>query len=293
MRKRITLFFLLLITVFVFSKDEIIVFHAGSLTVPFSKIEKAFEKENPEIDVKRVVGGSRKLARMIVDAGSYADIFASADYTLIDEMLYPLYSDKAIKFASNELVLSYTDKSKYAGEINSENWYKILLKPEVEWGHAEPDLDPCGYRTIIAIKLSEKYYKIKGLSERLLGVRKKKNIRPKSVELIALLNEGFLDYAWEYRSVAVQHGLKFIELPKEINLSSLEYDDFYGSVSVKLSGKKPGEFVYKKGKAIIYGITVLKKTKRKKLSKKFLDFVLEPQKGGRILKECGQKFIYK
>ncbi len=278
--------------VFSYGIDKIVVFHAGSLTVPFSKIEKAFERENPNVDVQRVVGGSRKLARMIVDTGAYADIFASADYTLIEEMLVPEFADRAYKFASNEMVLCYTQKSKYGEKINSHNWYEILAIPGVQWGHSEPDLDPCGYRTIIVIKLAEKYYKIDGLAEKILKNRPLKNVRPKSVELISLLKEGILDYAWEYKSVAVQHGLKYLKLPDEINLSSLKYNDFYSRVKVKLSGKKPKEFVYKRGKAIIYGIALLKKSENKTLAKKLLDFILDKNRGGKILEECGQKFIY-
>ncbi len=284
--------FFLWIPMILLPREKIVVFHAGSLTVPFSKIEKAFENENPDIDVQRVIGGSRKLARMITDTGAYADIFASADYTLIEEMLIPKFTNKVYKFASNEMVICFTEKSKYGKKITSNNWYKILSTSGVQWGHSEPDLDPCGYRTIIVIKLAEKYYKITGLADRILKNRPSKNVRPKSIELISLLKEGILDYAWEYRSVAVQHGLKYIRLPEKINLSSLKYNDFYSTVKVKLSGEKPGKFVYKSGKPIIYGIALLKHSKNRNFAKKLLDFILNKNKGGKILEECGQKFIY-
>ena len=39
------------------------VFHAGSLTVPFKAIEKAFETQYPEVDILREAGGSTKMAR--------------------------------------------------------------------------------------------------------------------------------------------------------------------------------------------------------------------------------------
>jgi len=293
--RRNYLFILMLVvaTSISFAKTKLLVFHAGSLTVPFMKIEKAFETKYPDIDIQRVIGGSRKLARMIVDAGSYTDIFASADYTLIDEMLSPKFSYKSYKFASNEMVICYTPKSKFATKINPANWYEILQSKDVNWGQASPDIDPCGYRTIISIKLAEKYYKLPGLYKKITANRPLKNIRPKSVELISLLKSGFLDYAWEYKSVAIQHGLKFVELPNEINLSNLKYNDFYKTVNVKLSGKKPGTYVFKKGKAIIYGITMIKKTKYFKNAKLFLDFVLNENLGGKILRESGQNYIYK
>jgi len=36
---------------------------------------------------------------------------------------------------------------------------------------------------------------------------------------VALLEANAIDYMFQYKSVAIQHGLKYIELPKEINLS--------------------------------------------------------------------------
>ena len=288
----LNLFILSFFSTLVFAKTKLVVFHAGSLTVPFMKIEKAFEKENPNVDVLRVVGGSRKLARMIADVGKYADVYASADYTLINDMLIPEFADKNFKFASNEMVICYTDKSKFHKKINSSNWYKIIMKKGVKYGHSDPNLDPCGYRTILLLKLAQRYYKIKDFFKKITSNREKIIIRPKETDLTPLLEEGFIDYLFIYKSIAVQHHFNYIQLPDKINLSKLKYNSFYSSVKVKLAGKKPGEFIYKKGKAIIYGITYLKNSKHPLLAKKFVDFVLNRNKGGKIIKECGQNFIY-
>ena len=42
-----------------FAKQKIIVFHAGSLSVPFAAMEKAFEAKYPRYDVVREAAGSR------------------------------------------------------------------------------------------------------------------------------------------------------------------------------------------------------------------------------------------
>jgi molybdate/tungstate transport system substrate-binding protein len=102
--------------------DKVIIFHAGSLTVPLAKIEKQFETANPGIDIQREGGGSTKMARMISQLNKPADIMASADFKVIDKALIPKWADWNIRFASNQLVLCYTDQSRYAGEVNDSNW---------------------------------------------------------------------------------------------------------------------------------------------------------------------------
>jgi molybdate/tungstate transport system substrate-binding protein len=52
-------------------------------------------------------------------------------------------------------------------------------------------------------------------------------LRGGSVQLLALIKSGGLDYALQYRSVVSQYGLKFLELPPEINLGSAKYESFY------------------------------------------------------------------
>ncbi len=267
---------------------KLVVFHAGSLSVPFAKIERAFEKRYPKVDVQREAGGSTKMARLIRDVGKPADIMAAADYTVIDDLLIPKFADWEIRFASNQLVLCYTDKSRYADIINSENWYEILQKRDVVWGQADPNLDPCGYRTLMVMQLAEKFYKKPGLYERLLESRKASAIRPKSVELISLLKTGNLDYAWEYLSVAVQHGLKYVKLPDEINLGNSKYDDFYRQAKVRVTGKRPGTWTVKRGKSCTYGVTLIKNSANIDAAKAFLEYLLDPEGGLKILKESGQ-----
>jgi len=269
-------------------KSEVIIFHAGSLTVPFAKMEKEFESLHPNIDVKREGGGSTKMARLISEVGKTADIMASADYKVIDNNLIPEFADWNIRFASNQLVLCYTDSSKYADEVNADNWYNILLREGVEWGHSDPNLDPCGYRSLMVMQLAEMYYNQDGLYQRLLENRNDKNVRPKSVELVNLLKTGNLDYAWEYLSVAVQHDLKYIKLNDHINLGNYKYSSMYEKTEVTVSGKKPGTTIVKEGKSCTYGVTMIKDAPNREAATKFLAYLLDPDKGLKILKDMGQ-----
>ena len=270
------------------AKEKVIIFHAGSLAVPFAKMEKLFEAKYPNIDVLREPGGSTKMARMISELHKPADIMASADFKVIDKTLIPEYAAWNIRFATNQLVLCYTDKSRFAKEVNADNWYKILGSKGVVWGHSDPNLDPCGYRSLMVLQLAEKLYKQPGLYDQLIANRPKENVRPKSVELVSLLKTGNMDYAWEYLSVAVQHGLKYIKLDDHINLGNYKYDAFYKQAKVKVTGKKPGTWMYRIGKSCTYGITMIKDCCNPKGAILFLEYLLNPDGGLKILKEMGQ-----
>ncbi|ABA89327.1 tungstate/molybdate ABC transporter, periplasmic tungstate/molybdate-binding protein [Syntrophotalea carbinolica DSM 2380] len=267
---------------------KLIIFHAGSLSVPFAAMEKAFEAKYPGVDVLREAGGSTKMARLISEAGKPADIMASADYTVIDKTLIPGNAVVNVRFATNQLVLCYTDKSKFADEINAKNWPEILQRQGVIWGHSEPNLDPCGYRSLMVLQLAEKFYNQPGLSDKLLANRPQANVRPKAVELITLLQNGDMDYAWEYRSVAVQHGLKFITLDDHINLGNYQLDDFYKQAKVQVTGKKPGTFLTRTGQSVTYGVTLINDAPNKEAAEAFLAYLLDPNGGLKILEEMGQ-----
>lgn len=284
----ILLVLILPLSVFAGPQGKLRIFHAGSLTVPFASIEKAFEAKYPQVDVLREAGGSTKMARLISEVGKTADIMASADYKVIDNNLIPDFADWNVRFATNQLVLCYTDQSQYADQVSKENWYEILQKKGVVWGHSDPNLDPCGYRSIMVLQLAEKFYGIDGLYQKLIDNRPRKNIRPKSVELVNLLKTGNMDYAWEYLSVAIQHDLKYVTLDEHINLGNYKYDSFYKQAQVKVTGKKPGTWKTKKGKSCTYGITMIKDAPNPEAAKAFLAFLLSADHGLKTLKDMGQ-----
>jgi molybdate/tungstate transport system substrate-binding protein len=260
-------------------QGKLVMFHAGSLSVPFEAMEKAFETKYPKADLMREGSGSQACARKITDLKKPCDIMASADYKVIDKLLIPDYADWNIRFASNQLVLCYTDKSKHANQVNKDNWFEILQKKGVVWGHSDPNLDPCGYRALMVIQLAEKFYKKPGLNDAVIANRPKENIRPKSVELVSLLQTGNMDYAWEYLSVAVQHGLKYVVLPDDIN---------YSQAVVKVTGKEPGSFMELKGDSCTYGVTLIKTAPNREAALAFLKYMLAPDGGLKVLKDQGQ-----
>jgi molybdate/tungstate transport system substrate-binding protein len=269
-------------------QGRLTMFHAGSLTVPFVAMEKAFEAKYPKVDLQREAAGSQKCARKITDLKKPCDIMASADYKVIDKLLIPNYANWNIRFATNQLVLCYTEKSKDADKIKANNWFDILMKKGVVWGHSDPNLDPCGYRSLMVLQLAETYYGKPGLYDKVIANRPKENIRPKSVELISLLQTANMDYAWEYLSVAVQHGLKYVVLPDEINLGNYKYDHLYEKAVVRVTGTKPGTYMNITGKSCTYGVTMIKSAPNREAAIAFLGYLLDPRGGLKTLKEMGQ-----
>jgi len=271
-------------------QGDLVIFHAGSLSVPLKEVASAFKKVHPGVNIQMESAGSVASARKITDLGRQCDIIASADYAVIDNMLIPKYADWNIRFVSNELSIVYHDRSHYAKVINNRNWYNILLRDDVAFGRADPNSDPCGYRTELSVKLAEIYYKSPGLAKRLLG-KDLNYMRPKEVDLIALLESGAIDYIFIYKSVAIQHHLQAILLPDEINLKNPAFARHYASVSTEINGKEPGKKERILGEPMVYGITILRNAPNKSSAIAFAEFLLTPGKGMAIMKKNGQPSV--
>jgi molybdate/tungstate transport system substrate-binding protein len=269
---------------------DLIIFHAGSLSVPMKEVAAAFNKAYPDVRIQMESAGSVASARKITDLDKPCDILASSDYGVIDNMLTPEYADWNIKFVSNELAIVYHEKSHYAEQVNSKNWCDLLLKKDVFFGRADPNSDPCGYRTVMSLQLAEKYYKKPGLAKQ-FQEKDQNYMRPKEVDLIALLESNTLDYLFLYRSVAIQHQLKYILLPDEINLKNPAMSAIYATSSAEINGKEPGKKEKVKGEPMIYGITMLKNAPNKPAAIAFLKFLLSPDKGMKIMEKNGQPSV--
>ena len=278
-------------------KDEHVnlkVFHAGSLAVPFEEVEAQFEALHPNVDVQRESHGSVAAIRQVTDVGKEGDVVASADYSLIPSMMYPDYADWYAMFATNDIVLAYNkEKSKYVDEITPQNWYEVIQRDGVTFGFSNPNLDPCGYRAVMVCKLAELSYVEEGLFDDLIlsntaititeddgtylikapedlkPKTEKVTIKPKETDLTALVEMGGLDYYFIYRSVAVQHGLSSVDLPEEIDLSSVKHADFYKKVALQTVDGKT-----KTAKPIVYGITVPTNAPHPELGLEFVKFVI-------------------
>jgi len=295
-------------------KEKIRVFYAGSLIVPFEEIEREFEKLHPDVDLQMEGHGSIQVIRHVTEIHEGVDVIAVADSSLIPDMMYPDYAESYIEFATNEMVIAYTDDSRYADEITEENWYEILKRPDVKFGFSNPMLDSCGYRTLMVAQLAEIYYENQTIFEDMIGCNfnppilvnekngtyiivvpaifepdtKKVIVRGGSVQLLSLLEYGEIDYAFLYKSVAEQHGLRSVDLPSEIDLGSPEYEDTYEKVVVQLGFQRfSSADIDRIGKSILYGITAPSNAPNKDIATEFVEFVMS-EEGQSILHEMNQ-----
>jgi len=267
---------------------DLIIFHAGSLSAPFKKISQDFEAIHPDINVLLEAAGSVDCARKITELKKPCDLMASSDYNVIENFLLPGYSSWHISFAANEMVIAYTEKSRQGEIISNVNWPTILLNEDVRYGRADPASDPCGYRTIMTLDLAEKYLGKPGLTQQFI-FKDSRYIRPKEVDLLALLDVGEVDYIFIYRSVAIQHHLKYLELPDEINLKNPALAELYHQVSVRIPSGKPGDSLLVTGDPMVYSITLLDEAPNREAAMKFLHYLLDQDGGLKVMEAMGQK----
>ncbi len=271
-------------------KRTLALFHAGSLSVPFREISKVFQQRHPGVEVRAEAAGSRDTARKVSDLKRRCDVLGSADYRVVENLLMPDHAAFNIQFATNEMTIAYTDRSRGAAEITGDNWHQVLLRPEVSFGRSDPDRDPCGYRTVMLFQLAEAHLKLPGLASKLEQKGGKRFVRPKETDLLALLESGQIDYLFIYNSVATQHHLKALRLPAEINLGSAAMGKSYAAARVSVTGKKPGERLTRVGAPISYSVTIPGSAAQRDLAEAYLDLLLSDE-GRAIMDRNGQRPI--
>jgi len=230
--------------------------NAGSLAAPLARALTAFRTEQPAVEPRQESAGSLDVVRRLTDLGQPCDVLAVADFELLPALVVPAHARWYAVFARNRLVLAYRSSSRGAADLPRVPWYEVLLRPGVAHGHADPDADPAGYRALLAWQLAERFYRVPGLAQRLRASVPARNVRPKSVELVALLEAGELDYIWTYRSVAEEIGLRTLALPPEVDFGDAALSGLYATAAVEVAGNRPGTRRTVRGLPILYALTI-------------------------------------
>jgi molybdate/tungstate transport system substrate-binding protein len=271
-------------------RREVVAFVADSLALAFGRLEKQFEAVNPELVLIFEPSGS-VLAGRKVSSGRRCDLLAVADHRVIDDLM-PEYASWRVDFATNEVVIAGTQMSRFVNEIDGSNWHEVLLRDGVTFGRADPRDDPCGYWTLLCWKLADRHYasgsEPPGIYDRLLAKAQPGTgyVREDAHKLLSLVETtGGIDYAFVYRSQAVDHGLRVVELPPEVNLGDPAKESLYRSVSVEVA-RPDGTTKTIAGKAIVYGLTILKQCRDRDAAERVVRYLLGSE-GREILKKSG------
>jgi molybdate/tungstate transport system substrate-binding protein len=296
--KLLSQFLILFLSAFAFSyaaeKEKLVIFSAAAFASPMRDLKNAFQKLNPQVEVIFEFSGSRTACYKLTQLKKKADILLLADYQVIEALLMPDYADWYINFARDQMVICFTERAKYGNEINADNWYKILSRKDVRLGRVGQNFGPLGYRTLMSWQLADLYYKdrINGRSiyEALNDNCLPQYIMHDELELLSLLRDFTLDYTFDFISIAKQHNLKYITLPKEIDLSDFDLKSYYAQAKVTVSGKEKDNPSIVYGSPITYAFTIPSDAPNPVLAMKFLEFLLG-ENGKKIIEDNYQEVI--
>jgi molybdate/tungstate transport system substrate-binding protein len=264
------------------SAQDLTVFNAGSLARPLRAAADSFAARE-HLVVALESAGSLETARKLSELGKTPDVVALADQEVFPQLLMPRYVTWYALFARNRMVIAYTAKSRFASELSAQNWPSVLQRTGVETGRANPDLDPNGYRTLLVLQLAERFYAQPGLAARLLAASPPRNIRPKSADLVALLQAGEFDYIWAYESVAQAAALSFLRLPPEIDLGEPADSARYAAASVRVAGNTAHDSITFRGAPIAFALSIPVNAPHSAAAAKFIAYLFSAD-GQRVLR---------
>jgi molybdate/tungstate transport system substrate-binding protein len=259
---------------------------AGTLQVPFNAIaNNLIRPQYPSLSYNYLFEGSSLAANEITQANKSFDIFASADYRIIPKQLIPNHASWYIVFASNSMAIIYTNQSRYASQINQNNWYQIITRPGVIVGVSNKDTDPSGYNAIFMLQLAglQYYQNSSYLYDQIYNTKnaaKELVIVPTETYLDAQLETGAVDYVLSYSSEAISHKLQYINPGPQVNLSNLTLANSYAKVNATVNGKQVT------GAPILYDVTIPSNSPDQNMATTFIKALLSPM-GQQILRTSG------
>lgn len=262
---------------------KVVLYIAASLAKPLGPMLDTFALRN-NIAVERESGASLEHARKLTELGRIPDVILLADPEVFPQILMPKYVTWYADLARNRMTIGYTDKSRYAAQLDSSNWPTILARPDVQVGRPDPDLAPAGYRTLMLLQLAEQYYHRPGLASAILANAPRRNMRPNAAELAALLQTGELDYIFDYESVAAAYGFRALHLPSAIDLGDPALAHDYARATVRVKGRGTDVVTFA-GTPILYALSVPRKAPHPDAAVRLAVFMLSAD-GRRMMRQA-------
>lgn len=268
------------------ARPSLTVYNAAALGPPLRDALHAFAGTPARFVIARENAPSLEVVRKLTELGVVPDVLAVADEQLLAELVLPKHAEWYVRFGTNAMVLAYGPHARYADEIRTDNWWQILLRPGVQVGRSDMRVDPSGYRADMVMQLAERFYASPGLTSRLRATIPPRNVRRAEADLSAHLEAGEFDYGWTYENLAKAHRLRYVKLPKQIDLSEPAFASDYAHAQVELPGGSGRPLVKLRGAPIIFALTVPSRAPQPALTLEFVRYVLSPA-GADVLRRSG------
>ena len=265
------------------------VLYAGSLVALVENdLGPTFTKASG-ITVQGRAGGSVALAHMILDGLQIPDVFVSADPGVNRLLLSSAPGPSAPWFltvARTTMVIAYSPRSRFAPAFRDvaagrRAWYEVLASPGLRLGRTDPQLDPKGYRTVLMLRLAERYYQRPGLEARLLGAPENPAQTFPEEALVGRLESGQLDAGFFYLTEVREQRLPYLAVPDEINLGNPAMARLYAQAAYTDSAGQ-----VRRGAPIVYTVTIPSTARNAAGAVQFVQFLYRPA-GQRILNRHG------
>jgi len=108
-------------------------------------------------------------------------------------------------------------------------------------------------------------------------------VRPKEVDLVALLQAGELDYIWSYESVAQATSLPYVRLADQVDLGAPGDSALYARAEVRVAGAGTSDSITFRGEPIVYALSIPTAAPHRELAERFVAYLLSPD-GARVLR---------
>lgn len=246
--------------------------YAASLTATLAELESRY-RERSERGVRGDPRGSVAGAHLIREGVWRRDAYITADPATLP-LLGPQDPGWAVVFARSEIVIAYSEESRFAAALDSAargevDWQEVALRAGFRLGRTDPDLDPKGYRALFAFRLAEAHYRRPGLADSLLsGPSGRESLFPEE-HLGARLQTGSLDAGIFYLAEARAHGLRVIRLPRLLGQGDPRDADALARLSHRTADGR--EF---RGAPVLYAATIPLNARHAEAGADFIAFLL-------------------
>ncbi|MGC9236029.1 MAG: extracellular solute-binding protein [Thiomonas sp.] len=265
--------------------------YAGSMGALMDKALGPAIAKQDHVQYQGQGAGAFGLAHLIAAKQINPDVFVSITPGPIEVLQKAGLIDTAVPVASTQMVIAYSDKSKYAADFKAAAegkmpWYAVLQKPGIHFGRTDPAVDPQGRNIVFTMLLAEQFYKQPGLADKILGSTQNPQQIFTEPSLLSRLESGQLDATSGYLSAVISHKLPYIKLPEQINLSDPGMiQDWYSKVhfSIKLPNGKTDNL---STQPLVFYAAVLKNAPNPKAGEAFVKLMTSAQ-GQSMFKDYG------